>query len=68
MWLGPCNRQASTYYGAGDAATSQAEVERKSGIENGRAALMEIALGGVGLEGFMGFVMAWTLVFNLVGT
>lgn len=28
----------------------------------------EVLLGGVGIECVMGFVMGWTLLFNLVGT
>ncbi|KAI9711395.1 MAG: hypothetical protein M1828_001940 [Chrysothrix sp. TS-e1954] len=68
VWLGPCDRESSRFYGAGDTGTSQVEVDSRRGEKNNMASLREVAMGGVGLEGFMGFVMAWTLIYNLVGT
>ena len=38
------------------------------GRGGGIVAVKEMMLGGVGIESVMGFVMAWTLVYNYVGT
>ena len=60
IYVGPARQQPEKYFGL-----SHRE-EGKTGPNWG--ILWEVALGGLGIEAFMGFVMAWTLAFNLVGT
>ncbi|KAI9669743.1 MAG: hypothetical protein M1831_007439 [Alyxoria varia] len=51
------------YFGSSASASAAA-----GGKGSGPVALKEMMLGGVGIESVMGFVMAWTLVYNYVGT
>ena len=60
IYLGPADRQLEKFFGSGPRA------EGDKGIR--WEVIWEVTMGGVGIEAIMGFVMAWTLVFNLVGT
>lgn len=65
IYLGPAERKPEKYFGATSAAKRRAR-----GGDDGMSwtLLSEVAFGGLALDSFMGFVMAWTLVYNLVGT
>lgn len=60
IFLGPAGRAPEKFFG------SSPRAEDDKGIR--WEVVWEVAMGGVGIEAVMGFVMAWTLVYNLVGT
>lgn len=60
IYLGPAQRQPQKYFG------TSPNQEGQTGMS--WAIIWEVTMGGVGIEAVMGFVMAWTLAFNLVGT
>lgn len=70
VYFGPAGGAPEKYFGSGIRRHAQ---DKKSGggkeIEGRSWSMwMEVALGGLGIEALMGFVMSWTLVYNLVGT
>lgn len=65
IYLVPAERKPEKYFGAAGAAKRKS----RNGTEGMSWGLLsEVAFGGLALDSFMGFVMAWTLVYNLVGT
>ena len=62
VYLGPAQRQPERFFGG----VAQQQEGAAKGISWGM--VWEVVAGGLGIEALMGFVMAWTLVFNLVGT
>ena len=63
IYWGPAERRPERYFGGVSVADVSGEGKGPTA-----ASWREMAFAGVGLESFMGFVLTWTLIFNLVGT